>query len=143
MHRSLQRMVRSTWTDSGMRSATLRSNSHSVSSGIVQHFQDVRGFGPHFEPPCPMSLPQASAVVSKTSWVVISGGEYLRLLLFWERWSCSRDRKSTRLNSSHGYISYAVFCLKKKNRPNIFHAGQRNPRSARTWAIVFRIHYRS
>src|SRR2546422_6861039 len=27
--------------------------------------------------------------------------------------SC-RDRKSTRLNSSHGYISYAVFCLKKK-----------------------------
>src|SRR2546429_4549416 len=34
--------------------------------------------------------------------------------------SCSQpslnasDRKSTRLNSSHGYISYAVFCLKKK-----------------------------
>src|SRR2546422_127173 len=26
----------------------------------------------------------------------------------------SLDRKSTRLNSSHGYISYAVFCLKKK-----------------------------
>src|SRR5256884_4705183 len=26
----------------------------------------------------------------------------------------SQDRKSTRLNSSHGYISYAVFCLKKK-----------------------------
>src|SRR5687768_18287540 len=40
----------------------------------------------------------------------------------------TRDRKSTRLNSSHGYISYAVFCLKKKTvhclintmlRPNI------------------------
>src|SRR5687768_17713840 len=33
------------------------------------------------------------------------------------KWSWSRspaDRKSTRLNSSHGYISYAVFCLKKK-----------------------------
>src|SRR2546422_5961995 len=29
-----------------------------------------------------------------------------------------RDRKSTRLNSSHGYISYAVFCLKKKNNKN-------------------------
>src|SRR5687768_17985236 len=27
-----------------------------------------------------------------------------------------QDRKSTRLNSSHGYISYAVFCLKKKNQ---------------------------
>src|SRR5256884_1311776 len=30
--------------------------------------------------------------------------------------ACARDRKSTRLNSSHGYISYAVFCL-KKTRP--------------------------
>src|SRR2546422_7245453 len=30
--------------------------------------------------------------------------------------AADRDRKSTRLNSSHGYISYAVFCLKKKNR---------------------------
>src|SRR2546429_7849484 len=31
----------------------------------------------------------------------------------------SRDRKSTRLNSSHGYISYAVFCLKKKKNDDI------------------------
>src|SRR5256884_4227076 len=29
---------------------------------------------------------------------------------------CPGDRKSTRLNSSHGYISYAVFCLKKKKQ---------------------------
>src|SRR2546422_2362561 len=29
------------------------------------------------------------------------------------------DRKSTRLNSSHGYISYAVFCLKKKKQKNM------------------------
>src|SRR2546422_8271597 len=36
------------------------------------------------------------------------------------------DRKSTRLNSSHGYISYAVFCLKKKKRPALFpNPGQR------------------
>src|SRR2546422_5415500 len=34
----------------------------------------------------------------------------LKALLF-DSWL---DRKSTRLNSSHGYISYAVFCLKKK-----------------------------
>src|SRR2546422_2321236 len=32
------------------------------------------------------------------------------------------DRKSTRLNSSHGYISYAVFCLKKKKIDNVCHA---------------------
>src|SRR2546429_6892097 len=36
------------------------------------------------------------------------------------RWTKGRkeDRKSTRLNSSHGYISYAVFCLKKKKNKN-------------------------
>src|SRR5256884_2333336 len=34
-------------------------------------------------------------------------------------WTCLRDRKSTRLNSSHGYISYAVFCLKKKKSKHI------------------------
>src|SRR2546429_1844790 len=37
------------------------------------------------------------------------------------------DRKSTRLNSSHGYISYAVFCLKKK-KPS----ATRRPRFATT-----------
>src|SRR2546422_1612464 len=31
------------------------------------------------------------------------------------------DRKSTRLNSSHGYISYAVFCLKKKKKQQRSH----------------------
>src|SRR2546422_1941593 len=34
----------------------------------------------------------------------------------------AEDRKSTRLNSSHGYISYAVFCLKKKKKQ--LHHGQ-------------------
>src|SRR2546428_9015131 len=33
------------------------------------------------------------------------------------------DRKSTRLNSSHDQISYAVFCLKKKNLPLNLHPG--------------------
>src|SRR2546422_2815139 len=33
-----------------------------------------------------------------------------------ERLDALLDRKSTRLNSSHGYISYAVFCLKKKKK---------------------------
>src|SRR5256885_8198452 len=48
-----------------------------------------------------------------------------RRLLFRSKQRCpqcfernkSRDRKSTRLNSSHLVISYAVFCLKKKNQP--------------------------
>src|SRR2546422_2280303 len=34
-----------------------------------------------------------------------------------------QDRKSTRLNSSHGYISYAVFCLKKKKSINPVFSG--------------------
>src|SRR2546422_4934201 len=34
---------------------------------------------------------------------------------WWKR-PVQGDRKSTRLNSSHGYISYAVFCLKKKKK---------------------------
>src|SRR2546429_6521024 len=37
------------------------------------------------------------------------------------------DRKSTRLNSSHGYISYAVFCLKKKKTINIQSKSQTTP----------------
>src|SRR2546422_8135789 len=40
--------------------------------------------------------------------------------------SC-RDRKSTRLNSSHGYISYAVFCLKKKKQPLVSQLRPRPP----------------
>src|SRR5438034_3797087 len=41
-----------------------------------------------------------------------------------------RDRKSTRLNSSHTVISYAVFCLKKKNRQDST-ATRTSPRSNR------------
>src|SRR5256884_1201049 len=42
------------------------------------------------------------------------------------------DRKSTRLNSSHGYISYAVFCLKKKNSNIVRRARRAEPRKRRT-----------
>src|SRR2546429_7372823 len=43
---------------------------------------------------------------------VRDGGSYEQRLGRIAVWNT--DRKSTRLNSSHGYISYAVFCLKKK-----------------------------
>src|SRR2546422_2314090 len=46
----------------------------------------------------------------------IGQGAAVSLLLFPILLGVVRDRKSTRLNSSHGYISYAVFCLKKKNQ---------------------------
>src|SRR2546429_1591005 len=55
------------------------------------------GLPPGGSPPSPsILLPPAAGRVPRTA----AGGR--------------RDRKSTRLNSSHGYISYAVFCLKKK-----------------------------
>src|SRR5256886_2854889 len=44
----------------------------------------------------------------------------MRSVASWARTSkCLRDRKSTRLNSSHSQISYAVFCLKKKKKTRI------------------------
>src|SRR5687768_17868632 len=69
-------------------------------------------------------------VTSTVSEVVFGGGHFGReeIALALDRAGVDivvdkQDRKSTRLNSSHGYISYAVFCLKKKkqsinNRPH-------------------------
>src|SRR2546428_9074490 len=45
------------------------------------------------------------------------------------------DRKSTRLNSSHDQISYAVFCLKKKNQPHI--AAVKADKLESHWHTVF------
>src|SRR2546422_7203949 len=42
------------------------------------------------------------------------GGIVARVAVHHDAADLLQDRKSTRLNSSHGYISYAVFCLKKK-----------------------------
>src|SRR2546429_4576455 len=56
------------------------------------------------------SVPTEPSTSSTTGWAfssVRSIGDRFR-----------RDRKSTRLNSSHGYISYADFCLKKKKKRN-------------------------
>src|SRR2546429_6966401 len=51
-----------------------------------------------------LPAPQAGLMASLAPGIV--GGE-----MAW-----AKDRKSTRLNSSHGYISYAVFCFKKKKK---------------------------
>src|SRR2546427_8754475 len=45
----------------------------------------------------------------------------LPMLGVWSEWAhAARDRKSTRLNSSHSQISYAVFCLKKKKKKKLY-----------------------
>src|SRR6266536_5660087 len=61
------------------------------------------------------ALPIFSAQ-SAASAVAASSQEGRRRVGFMARVEYSRDRKSTRLNSSHEWISYAVFCLKKKKR---------------------------
>src|SRR2546426_1725758 len=60
-------------------------------------------YGPAGSPPVTRAVPIGAFVVFRRS---------LKLPL-------SEDRKSTRLNSSHLVISYAVFCLKKKNTTHI------------------------
>src|SRR2546429_3545673 len=54
-----------------------------------------------------------SSLMRPSSFMAFSS--FSRLMDFCSVAQLVRDRKSTRLNSSHGYISYAVFCLKKKN----------------------------
>src|SRR5205809_1598289 len=48
------------------------------------------------------------------------------------------DRKSTRLNSSHGYISYAVFCLKKKKK-NVVDAERPQRQVGKQVAVCIRL----
>src|SRR2546429_5663786 len=51
-----------------------------------------------------------------------------------------KDRKSTRLNSSHGYISYAVFCLKKKQTELLLISPPDRTRSRRDRADISHQH---
>src|SRR2546429_6187344 len=69
--------------------------------GLVQHLN-------HVEPP-PSTRSRPFDLVALA--VAKQGSSY-------RRENRNLDRKSTRLNSSHGYISYAVFCLKNNNKHN-------------------------
>src|SRR2546422_7755053 len=57
-----------------------------------------------------------------TAWVPDVGPKFAGARIRPRVRAPERDRKSTRLNSSHGYISYAVFCLKKKKRCHRAHS---------------------
>src|SRR3989337_3349901 len=61
-------------------------------------------------PPRSTLFPYTTLFRSNDSWSEVNGC----IVLSSPASARSRDRKSTRLNSSHGSISYAVFCLKKK-----------------------------
>src|SRR2546422_4931856 len=78
-----------------------------VSSGAVykHHGPDRPG-----EP-----LPEDGYVMPRRLYGISKLASELITERYGELFGLPTDRKSTRLNSSHGYISYAVFCLKKKN----------------------------
>src|SRR5258708_24616033 len=87
-----------------------------------------------------LPIPATSCRTASTSCGIVSAGSS-------PRWICCADRKSTRLNSSHQIISYAVFCLKKKNgrrHPTDLHVSELAPLLVQLLAafqtlIVFRL----
>src|SRR2546422_4336701 len=85
----------------------------------------------------PIWLPGAPAHVHVAVLLRLRVGHRLRevreiAVAAFRRWIVREDRKSTRLNSSHGYISYAVFCLKKKKKRKTSRALARNTENT-TW----------
>src|SRR2546422_1726573 len=60
-----------------------------------------------------LQLPDLQVVRCGSTAAAVQGADIVTTVTADKR---NADRKSTRLNSSHGYISYAVFCLKKKKR---------------------------
>src|SRR5690625_5306793 len=75
------------------------------SSDLTREPADVR-----FHPAIECSVLPASPPDGEVAWPLRCGADEVS--------GTMGDRKSTRLNSSHVAISYAVFCLKKKNRNN-------------------------
>src|SRR5437867_8041084 len=69
---------------------------------------------------CHIALPQGEGhtpvILGEVGDEALLGAVTLEILGFEERLVTHLDRKSTRLNSSHRTISYAVFCLKKKKK---------------------------
>src|SRR3712207_7251420 len=74
------------------------------------------------------TLAAAKNLKKDKMWVVFQPHTYTRTKALFDEFTqafyaadkviVAEDRKSTRLNSSHANISYAVFCLKKKNAPS-------------------------
>src|SRR5205085_8122112 len=81
----------------------------------------------------PISYPMGSRTSAVNSIESVCAAVDLACVWYWKQVLClQRDRKSTRLNSSHSQISYAVFCLKKKTRAQVSEQATCNCRFAFT-----------
>src|SRR2546429_6557990 len=86
--------------------------------GVAEKFAEVRAL---FDAQAHQSMDRQNWETLRQSWVGRKSGVLTAIAENWLKPETAlkrvvgEDRKSTRLNSSHGYISYAVFCLKKKN----------------------------
>src|SRR2546422_3200993 len=67
-------------------------------------------------PPCPNHTTSTATSSTSSSDSAYTNHQRYQPRSLMRPSSSFTDRKSTRLNSSHGYISYAVFCLKKKKK---------------------------
>src|SRR3989449_1246550 len=83
--------------------------------GIAQFFGQAKGWEYHLYP---LAAFAAVALFAEAGRLLESRGVVVVAFLACVAVS-GVDRKSTRLNSSHGYISYAVFCLKKKKQKQL------------------------
>src|SRR2546426_8509240 len=74
------------------------------------HTRSFEKPGQYWQRPLPSGSPNTSRPQPERQWPPAQQ---------WRNSESRRDRKSTRLNSSHLVISYAVFCLKKKNKKEL------------------------
>src|SRR5690625_5432360 len=85
-----------------------------MASSPIPFIRTIRAFGFPFL----STVARVIAFGSLTCDAIASSNHFLKRVIGSSgRLTSGRDRKSTRLNSSHVAISYAVFCLKKKNPP--------------------------
>src|SRR5690348_17966059 len=85
--------------------------------GLAPYLTTVSFSPPNFTSPALASAPDAKFVAAPADGVLPEGFFSTTNLPTYAR--VKGDRKSTRLNSSHPSISYAVFCLKKKKKTTI------------------------
>src|SRR2546429_5718893 len=92
-------------------------------------------------PPRSTLFPYTTLFRSSAALDGLSAEQRHKLAVSWATRPEVPDRKSTRLNSSHGYISYAVFCLKKKilghhrKEPLALHRGEEKA-TRHLWSLV-------